>query len=249
MTPFYEDYAVTLYCADAREIYTDLGVYQHAMFDPPYDAKTHANAHKRDLAGEIMNGTRAMSFQPIDPAHVVPLARPQRWALAFCSLEMIGAYRDAAGAERWTRSGVWDRLDSGTPQITGDRPAQGAEGIAIWHSDVERRRWNGGGRRAVWRYPIVRGDERVHETQKPVALMRALVLDFTDPDELIVDLFAGSGTTGVAAKICGRRAILVEENAERCALAAKRIAEASLDERISRVRAVRAKQGALNWTA
>lgn len=253
MTPFYEDYAVTLYCADAREIYTDLGVYQHAMFDPPYDKQTHAGARGSDRAGGSKHKIKAHSikFDPIDsPDTVVKLATPTRWSLSFCPLELLGEYRSAAGAERWARSGIWDRVDSGSPQFTGDRPAQGAEGIAIWHNDSERKRWNGGGKRGVWRYSIVPGgDSRVHETQKPVPLMRALVLDFTDPDELIVDLFAGSGTTGVAAKICGRRAILVEIDADRCAIAAKRIAETSLDERISRVRAVRAKQGALDWTA
>jgi hypothetical protein len=244
MTPFYEDYAVTLYCADAREIYTDLGVYQHAIFDPPYDKQTHAGARSSAEGYKI-------NFAPIEsPETVVKLATPTRWSLSFCPLELLGEYRAAAGADRWARSGIWDRVDTGSPQFTGDRPAQGAEGIAIWHSDGERKRWNGGGKRGVWRHAIVPpGAERVHETQKPVSLMRALVLDFTDPDDLIVDFFAGSGTTGVAAKICGRRAILVELGADRCAVAAKRIAETSLDERISRVRAVRAKQGALDWTA
>lgn len=244
MTPFYEDYAVTLYCADAREIAGDLGVYQHAFFDPPYDKQTHAGA--RSSADDYK-----IDFAPLDsPNTVIKLATPTRWSLSFCPLEMLGEYRHAAGADRWARAGIWDRI-GGSPQFTGDRPAQAVEGIAIWHSDSERKRWNGGGKRAIWRHNIVSGnsDDRVHETQKPLSLMRELVLDFTDPDELIVDLFAGSGTTGVAAKLCGRRAILVELGAERCTVAAKRIAETSLDERISRVRAVRAKQSAFDWTA
>lgn len=241
MKPFYEDYAVTLYCADAREIVGSLGVYQHAIFDPPYDKQTHDGARSNADNYEI-------KFAPIDsPETVVKLATPTRWTLSFCSVEMLGDYQCATG-ERWTRSGIWDRI-GGTPQITGDRPAQAVEGIAIWHSDSERRRWNGGGKHAIWRHKIVSGNsvDRVHETQKPLSLMRELVLDFTDPDELIADLFAGSGTTGVAAKLCGRRAILVELDEQRCAVAAKRIAETSLDERISRVRAVRAKQGAIDW--
>lgn len=243
MKPFYEDYAVTLYCADARDIAGELGVYQHAILDPPYDKQTHEGARSSADGYKI-------NFAPLDsPETVVKLSTPTRWSIAFSPLELLGDYRTAAGADRWARAGIWDRI-SGSPQFTGDRPAQAVEGLAIWHSDSERKRWNGGGKRGVWRHGVVPGgDSRVHETQKPVSLLRELVLDFTDPDELIVDLFAGSGTTGIAAKICGRRAILVELDAERCAVAAKRIAETSLDERISRVRAVRAKQSAFDWTA
>jgi DNA methylase len=253
MIPFYEDYAVTLWHADARDLVALLGVYQHAILDPPYDAQTHAGARSSDKGYEI-------KFAPIDsPDTVVQLVKPTRWAIAFSPLELLGEYRRAAGAERWARAGVWDRV-SGSPQFTGDRPAQGAEGLAIWHSEHERKRWNGGGKRGIWRHNIVPPrerimasftgvDERVHETQKPLSLMRELVLDFTDPDDLILDCFAGSGTLGVAAKLCGRRAILVELNGLHCATAARRLAETSLDERVSRVKGVRAKQGAIDWTS
>jgi site-specific DNA-methyltransferase (adenine-specific) len=45
----------------------------------------------------------------------------------------------------------------------------------------------------------------VHPTQKPLALMRALVADFSDEGERILDPFAGSGSTAVACKELGRR--------------------------------------------
>lgn len=238
--PFYQDDAVRLYCGDGRSVLAALaGEYDHLICDPPYDKETHAGA-RSDL-----RPTYRIGFTPIDePATVVDLVRPKRWALAFCAVEMLGDYRRAAG-DRWVRSGIWDRPD-GAPQLSGDRPAQAVEGIAIWHA-AGAKRWNGGGRRALWRAGRVRGDERVHETQKPVDLMRALVLDFTDVGDLIVDPFAGSGTTGVAAKECGRRAVLIEVDATRCDAAARRLAAASLDERIARVPGVRGRQGALAW--
>lgn len=51
----------------------------------------------------------------------------------------------------------------------------------------------------IYRYPICRDKGRFHPTQKPVALMEALILKHTNKGELVLDCFAGSGTTAVAA--------------------------------------------------
>ena len=53
--------------------------------------------------------------------------------------------------------------------------------------------------------------------------MGQLVDQFTDPGELICDPTAGSGTTGVAAKRLGRRAVLIERKEEHCEAAARRL--------------------------
>lgn len=50
-----------------------------------------------------------------------------------------------------------------------------------------------------------------HPTQKPVALMRYLIETYTNPDQLVLDSCAGSGTTGVACALSGRRSICVEK--------------------------------------
>jgi len=238
MRVFYQDAAVTLYHGDSRELAATLPAYDHFICDPPYDPKTHAGAKSK------LRPNYKVNFAPIDPVEVIRLAAPKRWALAFCSLEMLGDYAEWTG-ESWVRSGIWDRIN-GAPQLTGDRPAQGAEGLAIWHPPGAKR-WNGGGKQAKWRHLIVRGDDRVHETQKPLLLMRDLVLDFTDVGEIIVDLFAGSGTTGVAAKECGRLCILCEQQEQHCDSAAKRLEAASLDERIASVPGQKGKQTAIDW--
>lgn len=51
----------------------------------------------------------------------------------------------------------------------------------------------------------------MHPTQKPLDLLRYLILTYTNPGDTVLDFTAGSGTTGVAAKQLGRKAILIEK--------------------------------------
>lgn len=83
----------------------------------------------------------------------------------------------------------------------------------------------------VYIYPIVlnRGaaKQRLHTTQKPLELMRALVQDFTDEGELIADPFAGSGTTLLAAQQLGRGWVGVELDRKYIDVIVTRLATAS----------------------
>ena len=64
---------------------------------------------------------------------------------------------------------------------------------------------------------------RDHPTQKPVALMAWIMARWTKPGDLVLDPYAGSGTTGVAAKKFGRHFLLFEIVPEYCAIARKRL--------------------------
>jgi DNA modification methylase len=119
------------------------------------------------------------------------------------------------------RGGSFHAPDVTTPQFTGDRPGIGCEAITVAHRRG-RKRWNGGGKRGIYRVAIESG-ERIHTTQKPLELIEALVRDFTDPGELILDPFAGSGTLHVAAKRPGRNALGWELNEAWHAAAVRRI--------------------------
>jgi site-specific DNA-methyltransferase (adenine-specific) len=84
----------------------------------------------------------------------------------------------------------------------------------------------------VWWQTIVptNGKERTgYPTQKPLAILERIVKVHSNPGELVVDFFAGSGTTGVAAAKNNRKFALVDANPEAVQIAAKRLTEYAPD--------------------
>ncbi len=71
-----------------------------------------------------------------------------------------------------------------------------------------------------------RGENNIHPTVKPIALMRYLVRLVTPPNGTVLDPFLGSGTTAIAAVLEGRDWIGIEREAEYCDIARARIAAA-----------------------
>src|SRR5437762_3554324 len=172
-----------------------------------------------------------ISFPPITEEERAESSRQmarlaRRWILVFCQVEGAMKWRaalEAAGAV-YKRTCLWVKPD-GKPQYSGDRPGIGYESIVACHAPG-RSTWNGGGSHGVF---IVNkgGDPRTgHQTQKPLGLMELLVRLFSDPGELILDPFAGSGTTGVAAIRLGRRFIGWEMKPGYVEVARKRLANA-----------------------
>lgn len=206
----------------------------HVICDPPYEAEAHTKG--RRVRGGSGVKEAPLDFAPITQAQRLAVAAhaarvSRRWIVVFCQLEAAHLWKDAleAGGAEYVRTGVWTKPD-GQPQFTGDRPGVGYETLVIAHAArvSGKMRWNGGGRRAVWEFMVgAQGSgARLHTTQKPIDLMLALVRDFTDPNELILDPFAGSGTTGVAAVQCGRRFVGWEREPKYHAVATKRLSEA-----------------------
>lgn len=190
--------------------------FDHTICDPPFNQRTSEGARRSKNAkklGDATNPTRTrfIGFDGITSYGwwEACLSQTARWCIAFCALEQLGAYEAASGPDRWIRSGVWVKPNA-APQFTGDRPAQGAEGIAIAHRPG-RKKWNRGGDRGVWTYGTEKDAQEIgHPTPKPLPLMLDIVEAFTDPGDLIFDPFCGSGTTGVAALRLGRRFVGVE---------------------------------------
>jgi site-specific DNA-methyltransferase (adenine-specific) len=211
----------TLYLGDCLEIMPTLPQVDAVLTDPPYDAMTHDGAR---IDGDI-------DFKPlpsVDALVSALLSKCQKWCLCFCSLEMLFEYKRAAGVA-WVRAGFWDRIVN-MPQLSGDRPAQGGEGIAVFHSPG-RKKWNGGGNAAIYRHAVERG-RKEHPTQKPVSLMSELVGLFSDPGETVLDPFMGGGTTGVSAVHAGRSFIGVELRPDYFDIACQRIENAQRQERM-----------------
>jgi DNA modification methylase len=213
----------------------------HVITDPPYDEHTHScdrrghtgYAEGASSRGATFSRTRDLGFSALTADQMTALGAQfgrvtRRWVHVFCALEMIADWRRALerGGLQYIRTCVWHKIGS-TPQFTGDRPATAVEAIVVAHPKG-RKKWNAGGKHGIYAHPIVlnRGgvETRVHTTQKPVELMRDLVADFTNADETICDPFAGSGTTGLACRILGRRFIGWELNADYHAIATRRIA-------------------------
>jgi len=85
--------------------------------------------------------------------------------------------------------------------------------------------------RSDWLFPICAGPERLkdshgrkaHPTQKPEALLHRILLATTNPGDVVLDPFFGTGTTGAVAKRLGRRWIGIERDADYARVAAERI--------------------------
>ncbi len=206
----------------------------HVITDPPYSealySRTRTNRGRADLRtpNDVRNARELADLRigAIDPildqvaAQIRRVAK--RWIVVFHDVEIGDRWRAELTAE-YIRTGAWVKTDP-MPQVSGDRPAQGFEPCTIAHAKPRgRMRWNGGGRAAVWTFGREQSNRPDHPCPKPLDLMEALVRDFTDPGETILDPFAGSGTTLVAAKRLGRSAIGWERDPKYHAIATKRI--------------------------
>lgn len=233
----------------------------HIIADPPYSARTHKGVRshaRRSLRGGNGKHTARVVDLGFPPATREDIERwlpemarvARRWVLVFTDFELASTWRRVARrcGLRFIQVCIWDRV-GGAPQFDGLGPAAPAEYILAFHvaHGPEQRRWNGGGKRGMYRHPIVanrlgqRGS-RVFSAQKPDKLLLELVDDFTDLGESVFDPFVGSGTTGVACVRRGRRFIGADNDAKTAALARERL---QAEERGCSLQALRGGQEAL----
>jgi modification methylase len=125
---------------------------------------------------------------------------------------------------------IWEKLNP-TPQFRGVRFCNAHEEL-IWAARSQKhakgytfhyqelKEENGGKQmRSVWRFPICNGDARkkggdgkkLHSTEKPLPLVERIVRACSNPGDLVLDPFAGTGTTGEAALRLRRRYFLIEQ--------------------------------------
>jgi site-specific DNA-methyltransferase (adenine-specific) len=224
-----------LLLGDCLEIMPTLGRVDHVFGDPPYEAIMHAakSGASRRIRTDGRDEIKALDFESIDQIRDVVASRIAEicdgWAVIFCAPEGVGRWADTINATtaKYKRACVWIKPDS-TPQLNGQGPAMGAENFVVaWCGDGYAT-WNAGGKRGVYTHLTNPPDrDGRHPTEKPWRLFTELLRDFTNPGQIILDPFMGSGTTGVACIKEGRRFIGIELSEKYFDVAVERMQDAA----------------------
>ena len=231
MTIYYQDDRVTLYHGDCREVLASLEdrSVDCVITDPPYTERTHGMAKTNKGKG---HRTKAVTFAAITDADLQEALTScgrvsRRWVVANLDYaHAVGFDQAPPDGLRVLRLGVWVKTNP-MPQISADRPAQGWESIAYMHRADEKPVWAGGGKHGNFILPTQQGEE--HPTSKPLDMVRQWVRWFTKPGDVVLDPFAGSGTTLRAALDEGRRAIGVELDERYCEVIARRLGQGAFN--------------------
>ena len=195
--PFYDRDGVTIYHGRCEDVLPHVNPASVGLLltDPPYPN----NAGWFD--GDVLAARGSLASVAVDQAVVFwsELDRPTVGALPLVAVHV------------WHRTNV-----NGRPY----------EPLYHFAADGEKRRSN------VWAHPAVfygAGPgcrEYVgHPTQKPIALMRRIVEGYTQPGDLVLDPYMGSGPIAQACYELGRRYIGVECVQEHCEVAVKRLGQ------------------------
>lgn len=120
---------------------------------------------------------------------------------------------------------IWDK---GTPGM-GDVEANWGFSYEVILYAKKGRRPIPNRRSSIISVPRTPSNQHIHPTQKPVELLEVLIKMSTNPGDLVVDPFSGSGSTIVAAERLGRRAIGIEFDAEHHRRSLERLGNNYLD--------------------
>lgn len=159
-------------------------------------------------------------------AEALRVAKPGAPICVFTDWRQLPTTTDAIQAGGWVWRGivVWDKTETARPSM-GRFSAQaeyvvwGTAGASLDLEEV-------GCLRGVFREPVPR-DDKHHQTGKPTAVMQRVVR-ICPPGGVILDPFAGSGTTGVAALLEGRRFMGIEITEDYHRIARERLEATSL---------------------
>ncbi len=217
MTPYYEHAGIVIYHADCRDVLPTLAPVDLLLTDPPYGVALNTD-NSRFSGGTLDNiARRGTGVGSADGAPIVNDDQP--FDPGF--LSSIGQHQIIWGWNHYP-----DKLPRGACLVWLKRYD---DAFGSFLSDAETA-WMSHGhgvycRRDLSNNAIV--NWRVHPTQKPESLM-CWCLEFFPSARNILDPFMGSGTTLVAAKRLGRRAIGIEIEEKYCEIAVKRLAQEAL---------------------
>jgi site-specific DNA-methyltransferase (adenine-specific) len=200
-----------------QEALADVVECDAVICDPPYSERTHKGA--LSVTGEV--GVDAYPW--LEPEDAAELARwwcerSRGWVVFHTDDVLFPVFRaamEAAGRYCFPQVPVLQQQ----PRVTGDGPAAFGHLLAV--SRPRARKWLEWGSLPGW-YEAPREKGQIRGA-KPIGLMQAIVRDYSRPGDLVVDPFAGSGTTALACAIEGRRCITSEKDPKHYAIAKKRL--------------------------
>ena len=205
-----------LLLGDCLEIMPLLGKVDAVVTDPPYEAVMQSKwgvLSKQAPSSHVRH--EHLGFDAIDetrPAVANAIASINTgWSVIFCMAEGVRAWRDVieASGAKYKRAMVWVKPDA-MPQFNGQGPSVGHEMmVSSWHGSGHSK-WNGGGRPGTFIYSKNTYGGGSHPTQKPTPLIMEIVSLFSSANQVVLDPFMGSGTTGVACVKLGRKFIGIE---------------------------------------
>ena len=220
--------------------------------DPPYNLQLRGDLHRPE-GGRVDAVDEAWdefaSFDAYDRFTRAWLREARRVLKPTGAIWAIGSYHNVfrLGAAMqdlgyWLLNDVVWRKTNPMPNFRGKRLTNAHETL-IWASRSEGARYtfhyeamkalnDGLQMRSDWTLPICTGHERLkdaagakaHPTQKPEALLHRVILATSNPGDVVLDPFFGTGTTGAVAKRLGRRWVGIEREAAYRRIARDRIA-------------------------
>nr|WP_319248691.1 site-specific DNA-methyltransferase [uncultured Celeribacter sp.] len=220
--------------------------------DPPYNLQLRGDLHRPDnskVDAVDDEWDQFASFKIYDDFTREWLAAARRVLKPNGAIWVIGSYHNVfrLGAELqnqgyWILNDVVWRKSNPMPNFRGKRLTNAHETL-IWASKSENSKYTfnyealkalneGIQMRSDWVLPICNGGERLkdengdkaHPTQKPESLLHRVLIGTTNPGDVVLDPFFGTGTTGAVAKMLGRNFIGIEREEKYRNVAARRIA-------------------------
>ncbi len=221
--------------------------------DPPYNLQLKGTLHRPDnskVDAVDDEWDRFDSFASYDRFTRAWLAEARRILRPDGAIWVIGSYHNVfrlgtalQDLGYWILNDVIWRKTNPMPNFRGRRFTNAHETL-IWAARSERSRYtfnyeamkalnDGVQMRSDWLIPLCTGAERLktrkggklHPTQKPLGLLHRILVASSNPGDVVLDPFFGTGTTGAAARRLGRRFIGIERDAGYRAAAEARIAE------------------------
>ena len=238
MKPYYQDDATTLYHGDVFDVIDEVESFDALITDPPYSS---GGMFRSDRANKSTLQKYTQNGQYMELPNFTGDNRDQRGFLLWCHF-WLGAVRMKASVSANCHAFTdWRQLPTLTDalQVAGwvwmgmgawNKP-NGRPNTGRFANDIEYivHACNGPINleheyrpRALFESTIP--NDREHITQKPIAVMQWLI-QFCPPDGVVFDPFMGSGSTLVAAKNLGRKAIGSDIDEYWCEVTANRLAQ------------------------